>query len=130
MTRSWLTTCAAVHRSALPDSTTMELVFGVKVTLRFVASIGCQVAPSFPVNVYCCVLCADVPRSTPILAILLALSSVNHILPSGPGAIPPGWAFAVGTRNSPIVPDILILPTLFILALYSLHHLLPSAPPP
>src|SRR5438128_11493074 len=58
MPRSWLTPACDVHRSALPDRTASELVVGVKLRLRLVASIGCQVVPLLPVSVYCCQLIA------------------------------------------------------------------------
>src|SRR5207249_5858902 len=58
MPRSWLTPTCAVHRSALPDRRASELVFGVKLRLSLVASIGCQVVPLLPVSAYCCQLMA------------------------------------------------------------------------
>src|SRR5260370_3878278 len=128
MPRSWLTPLTEVQRSALPDRTTTELVFGVIATMRAAGSIGCHAAPSLPDKKYCCPLAAVTLRATPILAILFALFSVNHMLPSGPGAIPPGWLLGVGTLNSAIVPVIVIRPTLLMFAVYSVNHIVPSGP--
>ena len=62
-----------------------------------------------------------------ILPILLPVFSVNHTLPSGPGAIPTGKADAVGIVYSVIAPVVgLILPTL--LAPFSVNHMSPSGP--
>src|SRR5256712_9489964 len=66
--------------------------------------------------------------SAPIFAIFDALSSVNHILPSGPGATPPDWTSAVGTVNSAKLPAIVIRAILSCPAGASENQILPSGP--
>ena len=61
-----------------------------------------------------------------IRPILLALISVNHSLPSGPGAMPKGALVAVGTGNSVMAPAGVMRPIW--LPSYSVNHRLPSGP--
>jgi hypothetical protein len=61
-----------------------------------------------------------------IRAILLRLASVNQSAPSGPEAIPYGYAPA-GAANSVMVPSVVIRPILF--AELSANQSAPSGPP-
>ena len=58
--------------------------------------------------------------------ILLALSSVNQMLPSGPAAMPNGVLLATGRTNSVMVPFVAIRPILLPAA--SANHSAPSPP--
>src|SRR4029453_9661767 len=67
----------------------------------------------------------NVPGAT-TREILFPDDSVNHIVPSGPAAIPSGKLAVVGTEYSAIEPSVLILPILFAGA--SVNQSVPSVP--
>ena len=77
-----------------------------------------------PMNFFAKVV--DKCHGTLISPILLAVCSVNHRLPSGPVATPPGLLELVGTAYSVIAPPVVILAMLFPVS--SVNQRLPLGP--